>query len=509
MFNSQKHSRVIVLACSAAFGVAASLCAPQASAQTSTGPSSSQSPYVVPIAAGVKTRSILTVGDSVNNKPDGTPYRMVGIPDGMGAIDGRNGTFTVLMNHELRGDAGVKRAHGATGSFVSKWTIRKNDLQVLKGEDLIQNVARWNTTISSYEAPNKGVVIGRLCSADLPAEYAFYNPFTRLGTFERLFMNGEEVGPEGRAFAHTMNGTSYELPRLGKFSWENALAHPFTADRTVVVGTDDATPGQVYVYVGTKTNSGSVVDRAGLTNGVLYGIKVDGFPAEISASGIGGGTRRFSMEPLGNVENKTGAQLETDSRAKGVTQWLRPEDGHWDRGNFNDFYFVTTNNFNVPSRLWRLRFDNFLRPELGGNVEAVINTNSAGQQMMDNMTIDTASRAIIQEDPGAQDYLARLWQFRTDTRAFTPVAQHDPARFAPGAPGFLTRDEESSGVIDMKEFLGEGWFLINVQAHYSIPGELVEGGQLLAMHVPVPRDAPLLPFPGFRTPSPFPGFNLR
>ena len=496
MFNSQKHSRVIVLACSAAFGVAASLCAPQASAQTSTGPSSSQSPYVVPIAAGVKTRSILTVGDSVNNKPDGTPYRMVGIPDGMGAIDGRNGTFTVLMNHELRGDAGVKRAHGATGSFVSKWTIRKNDLQVLKGEDLIQNVARWNTTISSYEAPNKGVVIGRLCSADLPAEYAFYNPFTRLGTFERLFMNGEEVGPEGRAFAHTMNGTSYELPRLGKFSWENAVAHPFAGNKTVVVGTDDATPGQVYVYVGTKTKFGNVIDRAGLNNGVLYGIKVDGFPTEISASGIGGVSRRFTMHSLGNTQNTTGAQLETASTANGVTRFLRPEDGHWDVSNFNDFYFVTTNSFNATSRLWRLRFDDYFNPELGGNIEAVVNNSSAGQQMFDNMTIDTRGRAMIQEDPGGQDYLARIWQYRLDTNVLTPVAQHDPARFTPGAPGFLTRDEESSGIIDMKDQLGEGWFLINVQAHYSIPGELVEGGQLLAMHVPVPPNSPRVPFRG-------------
>jgi hypothetical protein len=69
-------------------------------AQTTTGPSSSASPYIVPIVLGVKTTSILTVGDTVNLKPDGvTPYRMVGIPDGLGAFDNGNGTFTLLMNH--------------------------------------------------------------------------------------------------------------------------------------------------------------------------------------------------------------------------------------------------------------------------------------------------------------------------------------------------------------------------------------------------------------------------
>jgi len=32
--------------------------------------------------------------------------------------------------------------------------------------------------------------------------------------------------------------------------------------------------------------------------------------------------------------------------------------------------------------------------------------------------------------------------------------------------------------------LGPGWFLLDVQAHYNISGELVQGGQLLAMFDP-------------------------
>jgi len=66
------------------------------------GPSSSQSPYILRSQSGVVTQAILTVGDSVNLKPDGvTPYRMVGIPDGLGAFDNGDGTFTLLMNHEI------------------------------------------------------------------------------------------------------------------------------------------------------------------------------------------------------------------------------------------------------------------------------------------------------------------------------------------------------------------------------------------------------------------------
>ena len=53
-----------------------------------------------------------------------------------------------------------------------------------------------------------------------------------------------------------------------------------------------------------------------------------------------------------------------------------------------------------------------------------------------------------------------------------------------GAPSFLTQDEESSGVIDVSNILGQGWYLFDVQAHYANGAELVEGGQLLAFHIP-------------------------
>jgi len=68
-----------------------------------SGPSSSESPYVIRGEPGVVIKSILTVGDSVNLKPDGvTPYRMVGIPDGLGAFDNGDGTFTLIMNTRSR-----------------------------------------------------------------------------------------------------------------------------------------------------------------------------------------------------------------------------------------------------------------------------------------------------------------------------------------------------------------------------------------------------------------------
>ncbi|WP_324669972.1 hypothetical protein [Geochorda subterranea] len=105
--------------------------------------------------------------------------------------------------------------------------------------------------------------------------------------------------------------------------------------------------------------------------------------------------------------------------------------------------------------------------------------------MMDNLTITASGQVLIQEDPGDSPYLATIWSYDIATWALAAVAQHDPARFREGGESFLTEDEESSGIVDVSEILGDGWVLLVVQAHYDHGDpELVEGGQLLAMRVP-------------------------
>jgi len=62
-------------------------------------------------------------------------------------------------------------------------------------------------------------------------------------------------------------------------------------------------------------------------------------------------------------------------------------------------------------------------------------------------------------------------------------ADHDPERFLPGGSVFDTVDEESSGIIPAP-FLGAGKYLLDVQNHTDLEGELVEKGQLLVMESP-------------------------
>jgi hypothetical protein len=397
-------------------------------AQT-TGPSSSASPYVTSTAAGWSVTSIITVGDSVNNKPDGSAYRMVGIPDGLGAYDNKNGTFTVLMNHEIGATSGIARLHGATGAFVSEWVIRKSDFRVINGADLA-TTHLVSATGSGVWTPAAGVAnsFGRLCSADLPDVSAFYNPLTGRGTENRIFMNGEEVGSEGRAYGFVATGSNkgvaYELPKLGKFSWENSVANPYTGDKTVVIGLDDSTPGQVYVYTGTKQYTGNDVQRAGLDNGSLRGIKVNTANAQGGAFGnLEAGPINGSFTTVAVNTAVNGAAQQAASQAAGITEFARPEDGHW--ADAKTFYFVTTGatlaagpaNANVTSsaRLYKMTF-----AEASGVVDydngtvsmvldsaSLTGTDSQVARSFDNITVAKNGEVLIQEDPGGTNYIAK------------------------------------------------------------------------------------------------------
>jgi len=451
---------------------------------TVTGPSSSQSPYFQPSATGYTVTSILTTTDIIGG------YKMCGIPDGLGVYDNGNGTFTLLMNHEIQLPAGVNRAHGSNGAFVSKWVINKSNLQVLSGSDLMHNTKLWTgTTYTTYNSTNSSTLaaFSRFCSADLPAVSAYYNSVTGKGTQERIFMNGEESGNEGRLMGHIATGpnagTSYELPYLGKFSCENAVASPFRSDKTIVGAMDDTSPlGQVYFYIGTKTTTGSEIDKAGLSGGNLYGVGVTGLLNEATATFPAANTT-FSLINLPQANAITGTSLNAMSNNLGVTNFLRPEDGAWDPSNPTDFYFNTTDAFNSPSRLWRLRFSDINNPELGGTITAVLD-GTEGQNMLDNMAIDNSGHILLCEDVGNNAWNGRILEYNIATDVLTPIGQHDPTRFISGGANFLTQDEETSGIIDAQSVLGPGMFLFTTQAHFAITGEAVEGGQVMAMYNP-------------------------
>ena len=359
----------------------------------------------------------------------------------------------------------------------------------------------------------------------------------------RLVRERGKLVDHGRVFAHVVDGQdqnkSYELPRLGKISFENAVANPHAQLKTIVMLNDDAgretnvtvanvcrsagqtgcteAPSELYMYVGRKQRHGNQVEQAGLTNGNLYGVRVrlnGGVVTGENPEFVFGSaapavtTARFELVSLGDVSGKTGVQIQDESIANQVTQFIRVEDGAWDPrpGKSRDYYFVTTGRITTsaatwrPSRLWRLRFDDIERPEAGGKIEMLLTNQfyagagstpdaDPGYQMFDNLTIDRLGRIVLQEDVGGNDRLGRIYVYGIDSGELVQVAQHNPKFFrgpAAANPNFLTNDEESSGVIDASDILGRGWFLLTVQNHKaSADPELVEGGQLLAMPRPI------------------------
>jgi Bacterial protein of unknown function (DUF839) len=457
------------------------------------GPSSSQSPYLVGTVPGVVTKSILTTGDSVGG------YRMAGIPDGLGAFDNGDGTFTLLANHEIPGSSGVVRAHGGKGAFVSRWIINKETLAVTHGEDLIKRIYQSNGT-QWVQVPSGSSLlnISRLCSADLPAPSAYFDAASGLGTHERIFMDGEETGAEGRAFGTVVTGpdagSAYTLGALGRTSFENVVAKPDAGKATVVAGLDDSGGGQVYFYVGAKKATGNDIEKAGLTGGTLYGLKIDTVPSENNGTTVPAGGVHFSLVPLGDVSTLTGAQLEAKSVAAGISGMNRPEDGSWDPSNPRNFYFNTTAAFNGITRTWKLNFADPANVLAGGTATIAIagpafdpakpDAAQAGPRMLDNLTVNERGQVIALEDVGNNAYLGGVYQYDPSTGGLARIAQHDPARFGVGGSAFITQDEESSGVIPAP-FLGTGKYLIDVQNHKpSADPELVEGGQLLVLQVP-------------------------
>jgi hypothetical protein len=209
-----------------------------------------------------------------------------------------------------------------------------------------------------------------------------------------------------------------------------------------------------------------------------------------------------------------GAAQNAEAKTKGLSL-NRIEDGSWDPRHPNDFYFDTTEggvgatsgtdpatgfpNGRDGGGLWRLRFADVDRPELGATLELLLDgSESIGLNKPDNVTIDAHGNLLLQEDPGSNVHVARIVAYRIADGATGMVAQFDPSRFSRDAfvanrQEFLTFDEESSGIVPTSGQFGPDTFLFDAQVHTAQnlpPGdvrgtvkEYVENGQLLLLRV--------------------------
>jgi hypothetical protein len=346
--------------------------------------------------------------------------------------------------------------------------------------------------------PAENATFSRFCSGTLSEPGQLLDHRSGRGYEGQLYFANEEDGDEGRVFGVTEDGDAKQLPRLGKFSWENAKPAFNRSDRTVVAGLEDRAAGQLRLYVGTKRRHGDAFDRAGLTNGTSFVLdaveKAITTDAEWRAAHGKGEPGEVTIKEVD--WDQSGAAQNREAAADGLSL-NRIEDGDWDPDNPEDFYFVTTEGgdrtpdpaeptvLRDGGGLWRLSLEDVERPELGGVLTLLLDgSESPYLSKPDNTTLDSAGNLLIQEDPGNSHHRARILAYEIESGRLAVLAQFDPALFTRGLPGHITVNEESSGIIEARQQLGKGWYLFDALVHAPSPNPAsVERGQLLAMRV--------------------------
>jgi hypothetical protein len=480
-------------------------------------------PYVEPVGDEYEVRPLFSVDDKVPllGGASGQQYRMVGIPDGLGAHPNGDGTRTLYMNHELTFTAFSEPVVGGPknrGAIVSQWTLDEDG-------DPIAGRRAYDQIFTEDEFEGPAPVVGN--EAQMPRQFArFCSGFLAGPTHgfdRRIYLTNEED-----ATANTFDGKGglsvaifdnelHTLPALGRSSKENSVVQPGRGTRTVIFPMEDGPAtldNQLYMYVGKKDRSAgaSVLERNGLVDGRLYAFRsLD--PARNSERTFTSGSVVGEWVEIPGADEMTAAELEAASDAAGAMTFVRPEDAAFNPRNRHELFFDTTGSssdadegVNELGRLYSLRLHpgNPLKParlSIVYNADAVVaaggdialspdNMDASRRYLMINEDGTTESRAVM----AAKGRDGSIWRFDlvkrpvhavgVDPATATRVAQLDPPGRdgVPVGPGVW----ETSGIIDASALFGADSWLSDVQAHPPTtapigPTVTVEDGQLFLM----------------------------
>jgi len=465
-------------------------------------------PYAVAVSPDYSIQPLLSVGERVPNTNNSTRlYQMVGIPDGLGATRGRNGSTILYMNHELVNTVVSEPNVGGPlnrGAFVSQFVLDKKGA-VVSGKRAYDTVfdEELGVMLPAAEVGNVTPGFGRFCSGSLAyREAGFDRPI--------YFANEEGAGydPKGPLVWAVFDNEIHSLVKHGRFPWENALVRPDAGELTVVMGMEDGpnTPdNQLFMYVGKKSKAkgASVLARNGLDTGKLYTF-VANAGSPINETTFTSGSITGTWVELPDQTSRTAAQLEGDADAVGAFGFIRIEDGAWSKTDKNKFYFVTTGSGtgNVLGRGYTVNFqsNNILGTTTISHIYNGDVVAAAGGDIAfapDN--IDTSKDYLmIQEDGTAESrpqYAQRaregsIWRLDLKNNlAAKRIVELNPNGIKFNAPAIAPPAVsagvwETSGIIDTSDFYGKDSWLFVVQAHspsIAPVANTVEDGQLILM----------------------------
>ena len=457
----------------------------------SAAPANAAAPvYVEAIATSATLTPFASAGDMVGT------YLVPGIPDGLGVIKNGN-SLRVITTHEWSATnavaAGRTSAGGlVSGSFLSDMTYDLKTQKVTKAVDLFKDVVWYDYTTGKYGqtpvAPagalvkdsfgtlNHSYLLNRFCSGSLAPAGSFFDKASGYGFTDAVFLAGEEGGDESRAFATNLtNGQLVQLPALGLAAWENVIPAPTKGKTTVLMTNEDgsATDSQQWMYVGTKTKTGTWYEKAGFTNGKSYVVAAAAGAVVANDAEIRTKYGKNKPLPISFAEvniKANGKDQNIEANAKGI-EFARVEDGHFDPKKPNDYYFVTTQSDSDPlnkavaattpnpatptvsrdgGALWRIRFNDVSKPLSGATLELLLDgSESIYMSKPDNISVDSFGNVLIQEDPGNNAHLARIVSYRISDGKVGTIAQFKAEYFTSTGASFITQDEESSGIVDV------------------------------------------------------------
>jgi hypothetical protein len=457
----------------------------------SAAPANAAAPvYMEAVATSATLTPITSAGDMIGT------YLVPGIPDGLGVIKNGN-SLRIITNHEWSATnavaAGRTTAGGlVSGSFLSDMTYDIASSKVTKAVDLFKDVVWYDyasgkygqnpgapasaAVKDSYGTLNHSYLLNRFCSGSLAPAGSFFDKASGYGFSDAVFLAGEEGGDESRAFATNLTtGQLVQLPALGLAAWENVIPAPNKGKTTTLMVNEDgsATDSQQWMYVGTKTKTGTWYEKAGFTNGKSYVVAAAAGAAVANDAEIRTKYGKNKPFPISFAEVNTkvnGKDQNIEANAKGI-EFARVEDGHFDPKKPNDYYFVTTQSDSDPlnkavaattpnpatptvsrdgGALWRIRFNDVSKPLSGATLELLLDgSESIYMSKPDNISVDSFGNVLIQEDPGNNAHLARIVSYRISDGKVGTIAQFKAEYFTSTGASFITQDEESSGIIDV------------------------------------------------------------
>jgi hypothetical protein len=266
-------------------------------------------------ASTVSAYTLISSSDTIPGYPG---FIYGGSPDGQGFLKNPDGSgYIMVTNHE--------NTYAISRVYLDK------KLDPVKGEYIV------NTDGGMF----------RLCSGSLatPEEHGFPNPMFLSTGESNVNAMTHAIDPIAVA---TPSDQSRVKPALGKFSGENSV--PLHKDaypgKTVIILGEDASAGQVYLYV-----SGTPGD---LDNGKLYVMRRTDL-TQIETSMTKGNLYDVEFVEVPNAKNLTGAEIENLNSSLKSIQFARVEDLDYQKGGGakgRELYFTATGVSGVPEKTY-------------------------------------------------------------------------------------------------------------------------------------------------------------